>query len=93
MAFTPDQVRNAVKEHNTVFFNDKLEPVVPVAGDWFCEFHIQPVYGGGEQVRDEAFVEFIEGQDVQAGKPFTAVAEEDGDVRRPRGDILIRQNY
>lgn len=95
----------AVAQHATLFFDASLNPVVPKEGDWFCEFDDGYVSEQDHLLRDEAIVQYL-GEDDSAvfdkasgawvphGAPEHRhlVAEDDGDARRPRGVILIKQH-
>lgn len=71
----------AAKQHNTVFFNSDLQPVVPTEGQWFCEFDYRDEMS--DELRDEALVEYIGDGRV--------MPEGDEDDRSPRGVILVLQ--
>lgn len=94
--FTSEQVREAVKAHNTIFFNADLQPVEPKEGQWFCEFHVDD---SDEEVLAEAIVEYL-GMSESAFltdngwvevKDHRVASEYDESDRRPYGDILVLQ--
>lgn len=93
--FTTTQALEAIKQHNTIFFNHKLEPVEPKDGQWFCEFKDYD----GEVVIDGPLVKYL-GQDEVClygdGKAISRIAHavaSDGSEydREPEGLILILQ--
>lgn len=105
-AYTTEQLDSAVQQHGTIFFDAGLAPVVPQAGQWFCEYDVVIPEEGDNFVRDEALVEYIGPCDAHAwcdkagafvpyGNPIhrhrVAPEYSDGD-RRPQGVVLIRQS-
>lgn len=104
--FSLEQVRAAVQQHGTIFFDANLNPVVPEPGQWFCEYNAVIPEEGEDHLRDESLVEYL-GPDesvvwldsanafVPFGSPlyrYRVVPEyADGD-RRVQGEILVRQS-
>jgi hypothetical protein len=96
--FTPQQVRAAIEQHGTAFFDFNLQPVQPREGQWFCEFSIEEALEG-EEVRDADLVEYIGTTTsyVLSDSGTTpivrhAVMPEGADEdRQPAGDVLILQ--
>lgn len=90
-----DDVLVAALTHETVFFDAELRPVVPVEGQWFCEFEIH-----GDEVRAEALVEYVGeiGDAEWNGESFEIITrpyvrdEYSESERRPRGAVLILQH-
>lgn len=104
MHITPAQAAAAVALHGTVFFDNDLNPVVPQAGQWFCEIELVIPEEGDDYLRDDALVEYLgpcesvvldDGQPAPYGNPLhrhrVAPEYSDGD-RRVQGEILIRQS-
>lgn len=91
---TSQAATTAVEQHGTIWFDANLNPVTPCVGQWFCEFDEYD----DETLLDGAFVCY-EGESfehVSCGDQLVpvmrqTVSTEDGDVRPPRGVLLIRQ--
>jgi len=97
--YTHEQVKAAIKQHSTMFFDGNLQPVVPQEKQWFCEFHICEGRDGFE-VRDEAIVEYLGtsnacyfvGKELVNYVDHRVASEYDEADRRPHGDILVLQS-
>ena len=83
-SFSAQQAREAVARHSTLFFDSALQPVVPIVGQWFCEFDVYDTADGQEFARDEALVEFLGGHHVAPEGDYD-------DERRPSGLLLVLQ--
>jgi hypothetical protein len=102
LQLTPENIRAACADHETIFFDGDLNPVLPKPGQWFCEFDLVLTEEGNEIVRDEALVEYQGLEDQTTFNSFLerwttskvdVVWDEQSDrVRQPNGWILIRQN-
>ena len=99
MRLTIAAINAAVAAHGGPFFDCDLRPVVPVVGQWFCEYSQDCDYEGRDRVRDEALVEYL-GPDEQhtfgpnglETRTVHIVAEDGGDCRQPREQCLILQS-
>jgi hypothetical protein len=60
MTYTTQQVDAAIKTHGTIWFDHNLSPVVPVPGQWFCEFEqVTPEYDAPPFIQDGRLVEYL----------------------------------
>ena len=59
MSICPVAAQAAVKQHGTVFFDYKMNPVQPAVGQWFCEYELVIPEEGDDFMRDGALVEYL----------------------------------
>lgn len=89
---TPEALCAAIVRHETIYLSAKLEPVVPKAGQWFCEMSYD-VDEGNEIVREGSLVEFVGTVEELVGDCVisTSYVSDGDDARRPFGDAMILQ--
>lgn len=98
MRLTPDTIRAAVARHETGWFDQYLNPVVPQVGQRFSEVEVGEADEGNATVYEEGEVTYGGFQSRTTFNGFRWVTEtvevvwDDREARTPRGEILILQH-
>lgn len=98
MRLTPDIIRAAVARHETGWFDQYLNPIVPQVGQRFSEVEVAQADEGNATVFEEGEVTYGGFQQRTTYNGFRWITEtvevvwDDREARAPRGEILILQH-
>lgn len=98
MRLTPDTIRAAVARHETGWFDQYLNPIVPQVGQRFSEVEVAQADEGNATVFEEGEVTyggFHQRTTYNGHRWITETVEvvwDDREARTPRGEILILQH-
>ena len=98
MRLTPDIIRAAVARHETGWFDQYLNPIVPQVGQRFSEVEVGEADEGNATVFEEGEVTyggFQQRTTYNGARWVTETVEvvwDDRQARTPRGEILILQH-
>jgi hypothetical protein len=86
---TIEQLHAAVLQHDTIYFDANLNPVVPQIGQWFVELTLDVI---DDRVVEGDIVEIVDvNDDGLQGVVALVAAEGDEECRGNRADVLILQ--